>query len=83
MDQSIVIAAMMSDLLKNNVKKLLIKTYPQDLSDMLVCAEKYARMEETLADDTHIDLAATEPSKERHPRWEEKRCQHLQSPPLR
>ncbi|XP_073109291.1 uncharacterized protein [Elaeis guineensis] len=51
-------AAMMGDLLKNDLKKLLTKTYPSDFSDMLVCAEKYARMKEAFVEETHASSIA-------------------------
>ena len=59
---------MMSGLLKNDLKKSLINTYPQDLSDMLVHAEKYVCMEEAFVDDTSVDLVMVGLSKEHHPR---------------
>ena len=68
LDQSTTMAAMMSNLLKNNLKKSLIKTYPQDLLDMLVHAKKYARIEEALINDTLADSVAMGSNKERHPR---------------
>ena len=68
LEQSTMMAIMMSGLLKNNLKKLLIKTYPQNFLDMLACAEKYVRMEEAFAEDTPAGSAAVRPNKERHPR---------------
>ena len=68
LDQSIVIVTMMSGLLKDDLKSLLINTSPQDLLDMLIRTEKYARMEEAFADDTPIGLAAVRTNKEYHPR---------------
>ena len=68
LDQSTAIAIMMSGLLKNDLKKLLVKTYPQNLSNMLARVKKYARIEKTFTDETPIDLATVEPSKEHHPR---------------
>ena len=38
LNQSTMMAAMMSSLLKNDLKKSLVKTYPRDLSDMLAHA---------------------------------------------
>ena len=65
--QSTVMAAMMSGLLKNDLKKSLIKNFFGDLTDMLVRAEKYARMKEAFADDTPVNSAAAGPTKEHHP----------------
>ena len=61
-------AAIMNSLLKNDLKKSLVLTYPWDLPDMLVRAEKYAHIEETFADDTPVGSATAGPNKERHPR---------------
>ena len=61
-------AAMMGGLLKNDLKKLLIKTYPQDFSDMLACAEKYACMEEAFADDPPASFIVTGSNKKHFPR---------------
>ena len=52
LDQLIAMAAMMDGLLKNDLKKLLIKTYPRDFLDMLVHIEKYAHTEEAFAEET-------------------------------
>ena len=79
LDQST--AAMTSALLKNDLKKSFIKTYPRDLPDMLIYAEKYARMEGAFAEDTPVGLVAVGSSKERHSRREEKRRQRSRSPP--
>ena len=59
---------MMSSLLKNDLKKLFIKTYPWDLLNILARAEKYARMKEVFTDDTPVGSAAVGSSKEYHPR---------------
>ena len=80
LDQSTMMATMMSGLLKNDLKKSLIKTYPWDLLDMLAYAEKYVRMEEAFIDDTPTSLAVLGSSKGHHPRQEEKRCQCSWSP---
>lgn len=37
---------MISSLLKNNLKRLLIKTYPQGFTDMLARVERYAHMQD-------------------------------------
>ena len=58
LDQSTVMAAMMGGLLKNDLKKLLTKIYPQNFLDMLTRVEKYVRMEEVFAEETFIDFAA-------------------------
>uniref|UniRef100_A0A6I9QMS4 Uncharacterized protein LOC105037092 n=1 Tax=Elaeis guineensis var. tenera TaxID=51953 RepID=A0A6I9QMS4_ELAGV len=76
-------AAMMSDLLKNDLKKSLVKTYPRDLPDMLVRVEKYVRMKEAFADDTTADSTVAGSSKEHHPRCEEKSHQRSRSLPQR
>ena len=83
LDQFIAMAAMMSGLLKNDLKKSLIKIYFWDLPDMLAHVEKYARMEEIFADDTPVSSAMAEPNRERHPRREEKRHHRSWSLPLR
>ena len=43
LDQSTAMAVMMDGLLKNDLKKLLTKTYPWNFSDMLAYAKRYAR----------------------------------------
>ena len=68
LDQSIIMAAMMSDLLKNDLKKLLVKTYPRDLPDMLVHVKKYVCIEEAFTDETLASSATVGPSKEHHSR---------------
>ena len=42
---------LLSGLQKNDLKKLLTKTYPLDFPDMLARAEKYARIEEAFMED--------------------------------
>ena len=54
LDQSIVMSAMIYELLKNDLKKSLIKIFSQNYPDMLVCAEKYARTEEIFAKETPV-----------------------------
>lgn len=44
--QSITMTALMNVLWKNDLKKLLIKTYPRDFTDMLNWVKKYAHMED-------------------------------------
>ena len=42
---------MISGLLKNDLKKSLMKIYPWDYPDILAQAEKYARMKEVFMED--------------------------------
>ena len=51
LNQAIVISAIMSRLLKNDLKRSLVKAYPWDFFDMLVQMEKYAYMEEVFVKD--------------------------------
>ena len=61
--ESIAMAAMMSGLLKNDLKKSLIKTYPRTLLNMLIRAEKYAHMEEAFTGDTPVGSTEWDPVK--------------------
>ena len=67
LDQSMM-AVMIGGLLKNDLKKLWTKIYPQDFSDMLVRAKKYARTEEAFADDPLASSIMTELNKECSPK---------------
>ena len=49
--QSIMMFVMMSGLLKNNLKRSLVKTYPRDCPDMLVRVERYARIKGVFTED--------------------------------
>ena len=51
LDQSVVISTMISGLLKNDLKRSLVKTYPQNYPNMLIRVEKYAYMEEIFIKD--------------------------------
>nr|XP_010917693.1 RING-H2 finger protein ATL81-like [Elaeis guineensis] len=51
LDLSITMSMMMDELLKNDLKKSLIKIYPRDYPDMLVRAEKHAHTEEIFTED--------------------------------
>lgn len=46
LDPSVTMLALMSGLLKNDIKRSLTKTYPRDFADMLAWTEKYARTED-------------------------------------
>ena len=76
LNQSTMMAMMMDGLLKNDLKRSLIKTYLRDFLDMLAHAEKYARMEEAFADDLPASSIAAGSTKECSPKWREKirRC---------
>ena len=49
---------MMDGLLKNDLKKSLIKIYLRDFSDMLAYAEKYACMEEIFVEEIPVSSVA-------------------------
>lgn len=47
LDKSITLSALINGLQKNDLKKSLIKTYPQDFANILAQAEKYTWIENT------------------------------------
>ena len=67
LDQSTVMATMMDDLLKNDLKKSLTKIYPQDFLDMLVRMENYVHTEEAFAEETPTSSVAVGWNKEHPP----------------
>ena len=69
----------MDSLLKNNLKKSLIKTYSQDFSD-IIHVGKYVRMEEVFTEDTYTSSVAINQNKECSPKREERTHQHSRSP---
>ena len=83
LDQLTTMVMIMDGLLKNNLKKLLIKTYLQNFLDMLAHAKKYAHTEEAFAEETPISSVAIGQNKECSPRGEERNPQHSQSPSQR
>ena len=68
LDQSTAMAVIVGGLLKNDLKKLLTKTYLRNFSDMLACTEKYVRTEEAFALEISINSVAVRQSKEHSPR---------------
>ena len=70
----------MGSLLKNDLKKSLTKTYPQNFLDMLAHAEKYAHTEEAFAKETPASFIMVGQNKECSLRWKEKNRQHSRSP---
>ena len=80
LNQSVAMPVMMDGLLKNDFKKLLVKTYPRDYFDLLVPTEKYARMEEVFTEEASVSSIATEQNKERSPTWEGRTYQRSQCP---
>ena len=64
LDQSVVITVLMDGLLKNDLKRLLIKSFPQDYARMLDRAIKYSNLEEAFANDIPTNSAVARSNKE-------------------